>query len=779
MRIVCVGGGPAGLYFGILMKKRDGRHDITILERNRPDDTFGWGVVFSDETLSIFEEADAPSLAGIRRHFAYWTDIDIFYGGERVRSTGHGFCGLARVKLLNILQQRARELGCKLEFQREVNDVAGFKDADLIVACDGVNSKLRALYADRFKPSLDWRKCKFTWLGTDLRLDAFTFIFRQNEHGLFQVHAYPFDDKTSTFIVECHEEVWRKAGLDKADEAATVAYMEKLFADDLRGRRLLTNLSLWRTFPNIRNERWSHENIVLMGDAAHTAHFSIGSGTKLAMEDAIALAREFEKTIDVKTALAAYETARRPEVERLQKTAQTSLEWFENTRRYMGRPPLQLAFSLLTRGKSITYDNLRTRDPALVARVTEWFARQAGAATTFAATTAAAVAGDAPPDVKAVSDRLRKVGAPSTREATAAPPIFTPFSLRGLTLHNRIVVSPMCQYSSQDGMPDDWHLVHLGSRAIGGAALVITEATHVSPEGRITPGCAGLYKPEHTEAWARVVEFVHRHSRAKIAMQLAHAGRKGACDAPWKGGKPLPDAQAWFLLAPSAIAYNEHSQTPRAMTRADMDKVVDDFRKAAGQAALAGFDWLELHMAHGYLLSTFISALTNTRVDEYGGSLENRLRFPLEVLHASREVWPADKPLSVRISATEWAEGGLNDADRAFIARALHTAGADIIDCSAGGVVAHQKPVYGRMFQVPFSDQIRAETGIPTMAVGNIQNADQCNTILAAGRADLCVLARAHLADPYFTLHAAQAYGHDDQHWPDQYLAARPARRKG
>ncbi|MCC6575170.1 MAG: bifunctional salicylyl-CoA 5-hydroxylase/oxidoreductase [Planctomycetes bacterium] len=779
MKIVCIGGGPAGLYFGILMKKQDARHDITIVERNKANDTFGWGVVFSDETLSIFEEADAESLVEIKKNFAYWTDIDTFYRGERIRSTGHGFCGLARVKLLNILQERAKALGCKLEFQREVDDLKAFADADLILACDGVNSKIRALYADKFKPSIDWRKCKFIWLGTDMKLDAFTFIFKENEHGLFQVHAYPFDANTSTFIVECHEDVWRAAGLDKADEATTVAYLGKLFKDDLRGHKLLTNMSVWRTFPNIRNEKWSHGNIVLVGDAAHTAHFSIGSGTKLAMEDVIALSHALHtrEAKDIPAVLGIYEEARRPDVERLQKTAQTSLEWFENTRRYMKQPPLQLAFSLMTRGKSITYDNLRKRDPALVARVTQWFAQQAGTANAMAAGVVGNT-GDAPPDVKAVSDRMRKVTPPAV-SAVERPPIFTPLRVRGLTLHNRIVVSPMCQYSSEDGMPDDWHLVHLGSRAIGGAGLIIAEATHVSADARITPGCAGMYKPEHTAAWRRIVEFVHKHSAAKIGIQLAHAGRKGACDLPWKGGKPLTKDKAWPLIAASAIAYNEHSQTPREMTRDDIARVRDEFKRAAKAGANAGFDWLELHFAHGYLMSTFISALTNKRTDAYGGSLDNRLRFALETVRAVREVWPADKPLSVRISATEWAEGGLNNGERAVTAQQLIAAGADMIDVSAGGVVSYQKPVYGRMFQLPFSDQIRNEAGVPTMTVGNVQDADQCNTILAAGRADLCVLARAHLADPYLTLHAAQHYGFDDQPWPNQYLAAKPLRKKG
>ncbi len=775
MKIACIGGGPFGLYFSILMKKQDPSHEITVYERNKLDDTFGWGVVFSDETLGGFEAADAESMAEVRRSFAYWSDIDVFFRGEKIRSTGHGFCGLARVKLLQILEARALKLGAKVEHLVEVTNLERLKDADLIVACDGVNSRFREMYASTFKPSLDWRKCKFCWLGLSRRLPAFTFIFKENEHGLFQVHAYPFDDKTSTFIVECRDEVWKRAGLDTADETQTVAYMEKLFAEYLQSAKLLTNRSLWRTFPTIRNERWHHENVVLVGDAVHTAHFSIGSGTKLAMEDAIELAKCLGelKGKPVPEILAEYEKRRRPEVERLQKTAQTSLEWFENTQRYAGMTPLQLTFALMTRSKSITYDNLKMRDPELVRRVMQEWSRSAGNLPAVSPAVLAKSA-DAPPDVKPVSDRLKRV---KTADADVPPPAFTPFTLRGCTLSNRIVVSPMCMYSYEDGMPSDWTLVHLGSRAVGGAGLIIAEATAVVPEGRITPGCAGIYRDEHVPAWKRVVDFVHVYSAAKIGLQIGHAGRKASCDLPWKGGKPLKDG-AWQTVGPSALAFDAGYPVPREMSRDDIQRLRTDFKAAAKRAFAAGFDWLELHYAHGYLLSTFISALSNKRADEYGGSLENRMRLPLEVLRDVRSVWPADKPISVRLSTTEWAEGGLSDADRVYIARALIENGADIIDCSAGGVVPQQKPVYGRMFQVPFSDQIRNEAQVPTMAVGNIQNADQCNTILAAGRADLCVLARAHLADPYLTLHAAEHYDVDVT-WPNQYLAAKPRRRKG
>ncbi|MBE7490771.1 MAG: bifunctional salicylyl-CoA 5-hydroxylase/oxidoreductase [Planctomycetes bacterium] len=766
MKIVSIGGGPAGLYFAILMKKQDPAHDITVVERNRPDDTFGWGVVFSDETLGGFETADKPSHDRIRKEFAYWPDIDTYIHGQCIRSTGHGFAGMSRKRMLNILQERCAELGVKLQFQREVRSVREFSGADLILAADGVNSTIREELKTHFQPEIDWRKCKFSWLGANFRLPAFTFIYEENEHGLFTVHAYPFEKDLSTFIVECREETWKRAGLDRADEAATIAYCEKLFGRHMGGHRLLANRSLWRTFPTIRNKTWVHDNVVLMGDAAHTAHFSIGSGTKLAMEDAIELARAFGdlKGRPVNAVLGEYEKRRRDEVARLQKTAQTSLEWYENVARYYKtQTPVQFTFNQLTRSKRITYDNLRLRDPAFVDRATQWFAENNPHKNATVAVPA--YAGGTPSDT-------------AGRQSAGAPPIFQPFALRGMTLANRLVVSPMCMYSCDDGLPTDWHLVHLGSRAIGGAGLVITEATHVSAAGRISPGCAGLYKPEHMVAWKRVVEFVHGHSRARIGIQLAHAGRKGSTDLPWLGGKPLAGVQAWETLAPSAIPYKDW-HVPREMTAADMEQVRQQFVQSARWAEQAGFDMLELHYAHGYLMSTFISPLTNRRSDGYGGSLEARMRFPLEVFAAVRAVWPDHKPISVRLSCTEWHPQGLSDADRVQIGRMLKDAGCDIIDCSAGGVVPDQQPVYGRMFQAPFSDLIRNEAGIATMSVGNIQDADQGNTLLLSGRADLIVMARPHLSDPYLMLHAAEKYGVEDQYWPPQYLAVKPARRKG
>ncbi len=742
MNIVGIGGGPAGLFFAILMKLRDPSHRIRILERNRPDDTFGWGVVFSDETLGNIAAADSKSYAEISEAFAHWTDIDIHYRGTVVTSTGHGFSGLARQRLLDILQRRAAGLGVELVFETEIGDLAAYRDADLILASDGVNSRIRDLYAAHFVPQIDWRPNRFTWLGTTRQFPAFTFLFKENEHGLWRVHAYRFDATHSTFIVETTEAAWRAAGLDKASEGESVAYCERLFAEELQGHALLKNRSLWRSFPTVRNAHWSHENIVLVGDAAHTAHFSIGSGTKLAMEDAVALAQAMTRHRRVPDALAAYEAERRPQVEATQRAAQASLQWFEETERYFGKiEKLQFAASLLTRSLRITHENLKVRDPEFVGCLDRWFAAKAAAQSGV-----------------------------TTSADPAPPPMFTPFRLRELTLDNRIVVSPMCMYSAEEGMPNDWHLVHLGSRAVGGAGLVMTEMTDISREGRITPGCAGLWNDEQARGWKRVVDFVHANSAAKIGIQLAHAGRKGSTRAMWDGiDEPLADGN-WPLIAPSPIPYLPHGQVPTAMDRADMAAVCSDFVRAAKLAADAGFDIIELHFAHGYLLSSFLTPLANKREDSYGGSLANRMRFPLEVFDAVRAAWPRSKPMSVRISATDWVPGGFDGVDAVEIAKMLKAHGCDIVDVSAGQTTVEAKPVYGRLFQTPYADRVRHEAGIPTMTVGNISSYADVNSILVAGRADLCVLARTHLYDPYWTRHAALAQGHALA-WPKQYCA--------
>ncbi len=750
MRIASIGGGPGGLYTSILLKRSFPEADIVVYEQNRADDTFGWGVVFSDETLGNFEPHDKKSHDEIIEQFIYWKEIDTYFGGTCIKSTGHGFCGMSRKRLLKIFQDRCIELGITIHFETRVDDIATLADYDLIIAADGVNSKIREQFADTFKPSLDWRKCKFTWLGTDKPLDAFTFIFKENEHGLFQVHAYPFEEGLGTFIVECREEVWQKAGLDRVSEAETVAYFEDLFADDLQGHKLLNNRSIWRTFPTVRNETWIKDNIVLLGDSACTAHYSIGSGTKLAMESAIALVEAFKQVgwDDVPKALRHYEDERWVDVLKLQKAAQTSLEWFENTARYMKQDPVQFCFNLMTRSKAITYDNLELRDPELVARTRDFYRQD--------------------------------VGASKTSEGENPPPMFTPLKLREMTLANRIVVSPMCQYSATDGMPNDWHLVHYGSRAVGGAGLVFTEMTNVSPDGRISPGCAGMWNNEQTHGWKRIVDFVHQSSASKIGMQLAHAGRKGSMQHSWNRDEaPLSIEQGgWQTIGPSAISFDGIMPPPKEMTREDMDQVKNDFVAAAKRCEEAGFDCVEVHVAHGYLLSSFVSPLSNQRTDEYGGTLVNRLRYPLEVVSAVRAVWPQEKPLFVRISATDWLEPeGTTEDDSVVFARSLKEIGCDVVDVSTAGNSPESKPIYGRMYQLPFAERIRFDVDMPVMTVGAILGEDHANTILAAGRADLIAMARPHLKNPYLTLHAAERYGYPDQSWPGPYLVVKPTRK--
>lgn len=742
MRILGIGGGPAGLYAAILMKRAFPAWDITVFERNRPHDTFGFGVVFSDGTLARFDEADPATCRLIRESFVCWNGIEIRRGDTTLASTGHGFAGLARARLLEILEERCRELGVDLRFGTEVDDWRTLGPADLVVAADGVNSRIRTALAAHFRPEIDHRRCRFSWLGTTLPLRRFTFIFRAAEAGLFQAHAYPYAPDRSTFIVECHEDVWRRAGLETASEAETAAFCERLFASDLQGHRLLVNRSIWRAFPTVRNATWKHDNIVLLGDAAHTAHFSVGSGTKLAMEDAIALVAAFRDagTADIGSTLALWEAERRSEVVRIQRAAQTSLEWFENAARYEGQPPRQFALNLLTRSRRITFGGLRMRDPAFVQDAAEEFRAAAGA--------------------------------PRTSAGAAPPPVFTPLRLRGLTLRNRIAVSPMCQYSARDGVPGDWHLVHLGSRAVGGAGLVIAEATAVTPEGRITPGCTGLWNDAQTAAFQRIVRFAHEHTTAAVGIQLGHAGRKGSCHLPWESGAPLREG-AWETVGPSPLPFDAGWPVPRAATREDMDRLRDAFVAATRRALAAGFDLIELHMAHGYLLSSFLSPLSNTRTDALGGSLENRLRFPLEVLEAVRTAWPSDRPLFARISASDWLLGrGFTVDDAVVVARALAERGCDVVDVSSAGNSPESRPEYGRMYQASFADRIRHEAGVPVMAVGGIFDTDAANTLIAAGSADLCAIARAHLRDPYLTLRAARDE-FPDQPWPRPYLAGR------
>lgn len=765
MNILCLGGGPAGLYFSLLMKQQDPSHRVTVIERNRPTDTFGWGVVFSDQTLGNLAQADEPTAREILQSFNHWDDIDVHFKGATVTSGGHGFCGIGRMRLLHILQDRCRELGVELAFETEATDdqaLAAQYDADLVIAGDGLNSRVRTRYQDTFAPDIEQRLCRFVWLGTKKKFDAFTFAFEKTEHGWFQAHAYQYDGDTSTFIVETPEEVWVKSGLQDMSQEEGIAFCERLFAKYLDGNPLLSNAkhlrgsAIWIRFPRVICRTWVHWNeiggkrvpVVLMGDAAHTAHFSIGSGTKLALEDAIELSRNFAThgTQDLARALDAYQKARSVEVLKLQSAARNSMEWFETVERYAHFEPEQFAYTLLTRSQRISHENLRLRDKGYVERYEQWFAQ-----------TAFERAGLQPPA------SLRPV-----------PPMLTPFKVRDVVLANRIVVSPMAQYSATDGVPGDYHMVHLGARAMGGAGLVFAEMTCTSADARITPGCPGLWNGEQAQAWKRIVDFVHASTPAKMALQIGHAGPKGSTRAAWDGiDQPLPEGN-WPLIAASEGQYIEGvSQRARAMTREDMERVKADFVRTARLAAEAGFDWLELHAAHGYLLSSFISPLTNQREDEYGGGLENRCRYPLEVFHAVRAAWPAHLPMSVRISAHDWVPGGLTPQDAVDVARLFKQAGADVIDVSSGQVSRKEQPIYGRMFQTPFSDRIRNEARIPTIAVGAISEADHANSIIAAGRADLCAVARPHLANPAWTLLEAARIGFTDIDWPKQYRAAK------
>ena len=756
MRIVCIGGGAAGLYFALLMKKLNPAHRITVVERNRPYDTFGWGVVFSDATMVSMREWDPQTAAQIESAFNHWDDIEVLFKGRKMRTTGHGFVGIGRKRLLNILQKRCEELGVELQFEREVESDREFPDADLIVASDGFNSKIRAKYPIAFKPDISVRPNRYIWLGTHKRYDSFTFDFRKTEHGWFQAHIYRFDLETSTFIVETTEEVFKAHGLDKMDQDQSIAFCEKLFAETLDGHALMTNArhmrgSAWLNFSRLICGSWSTFNgvnyVVLMGDAAHTAHFAIGSGTKLAIDDAIELAKQFRDLGDtadyIPDVLTAYEKERRIDVARIQNAARNAMEWFEVVgARYCDQlEPEQFMYSLLTRSQRISHENLRLRDKAWLEGYERWFAARNGLS-------------------------------PAANEPVP-PPMFTPYRLRGLTLSNRIIVSPMAMYSAKDGVPGDFHMVHFGARALGGAGLVFGEMTCVSADARITPGCLGLWNDEQAQAWARIVRFVHQESEAKFGLQLGHAGRKGSTKVAWEGGdQPLQEGN-WPLISASPLPYLQNSQVPSEMTRADMLRVKDDFMRAMHYAVEIGFDIVELHVAHGYLLSSFLSPLTNLRRDEYGGSHENRARFPLEVFRAMREIWPAEKPMSVRLSTNDWFEGGNTPEDALIFAAMFKAVGADILDCSSGQVVNEEKPVYGRLYQTPFADKIRNEIEIPTVAVGAISEADQANSIIAAGRADLCAVARPHLADPAWLLHEAAKIGVKSVPWPKQYYAGR------
>ncbi|MCH8983991.1 MAG: bifunctional salicylyl-CoA 5-hydroxylase/oxidoreductase [Acidobacteria bacterium] len=756
MSMAIVGGGPAGLYLAILVKKSRPDFDVTVLERNTPRDAFGFGVVFSDETLDHFEDADQPSYRALTESFRHWGDIRVYHPMGRVfNSGGHGFAAVSRRRLLEILTARAEEVGAELRFSTEIAGLADLSEADLIVGADGANSTVRRELAEHLRPTVDLRRNKYIWFGTAKVFDEFNFIFEETSAGLVWAHIYPYSSEGSTFIVEMAPETWVGLGLDEtadqdfppgASDGQALRRCEEMFAVHLDGESLVGNNSKWLQFPTITCEKWSHQNVVMMGDAIHTAHFSVGSGTKLAMEDAIALAEVVTGDMPLDEALAVYEDRRRPEVQSLQRAAKASLQWFEGVERYRHVAPEQFVFSMLTRSQRVTYDNLRLRDADYVEQVDRWYAS---------------------------SDHQTSV--PMDPKV---PPMFHSFKIRDLVLENRIVVSPMDQYTAVDGMPNEWHLVHLGSRAVGGAGLVMTEMTCVSSEGRISLGCTGIWTGEQTRYWSRIVEFVHSHSTSKIGLQIGHSGRKGSTKLMWEGdSEPLDDGN-WKLMAPSPVRYRPDNQVPREMTRDDMDLVRDQHVGATRRGNEAGFDLLELHFAHGYLLSSFLTPLVNQRSDEYGGSLENRMRYPLEVFEAVREVWPAHKPISVRISATDWVEGGFVGDDAVVFSRELKERGCDLIDVSTGQTSVDADPEYGRLFQTPFSDRIRHEAGIATMTVGAVSSIDDVNNILVAGRADLCVLARPHLVDPYWTMNAAIDLGYAEHSFPNQYLSGLNARRR-
>lgn len=740
MNIVCIGGGPAGLYFGILIKKANPAHLVRVIERNRHDDTFGFGVVFSDATLGNLAAADPETYARVTEEFAHWDDIDTHIGDRVIRSTGHGFCGLSRQKLLLILQERCRELGVSLQFETEVHDLGQLSDADLIVAADGVGSQIRGAHADGFEPTVNLRPNRFVWLGTTYPFQAFTFYFKRNHHGLFRVHAYRYQQDGSTFIVECTEDTWRRAGLDETSEDRTIEYLEALFADELAGHRLIKNRSIWRQFPTVSNRRWHHENIVLVGDAVHTAHFSIGSGTKLAMEDCIDLCAAISE-LDDKTltpaaldaALTRYEDRRRPEVEKWQTAAQVSLEWFENTERYMHLPPEQFTFSLLTRSLRVTHANLKLRDPELTGAFDAFYARQSGK-----------------------QARVHHLDRPEN----APPPMLTPFRTRTLVVDNRVVALSARLDRARDGVVGDAHLVHLGSLARGGAGLIMTEPAAVAPEGMFSLGAVGMFSDACADGYRRIVDFIHDETDAKICVTLGHAGRR----ARGLSRRLLP-------VSASAIPYEVCGTIPRLLETLDVGPMRDAWVLAAKRAAAVGFDMLTIDMSGGGLLASFLSPLTNTRQDDYGGSLDNRLRFPLRLVKAIRDTWPESKPLSARISATDWApvgKVGLSGADAVVIARALSKAGCDLIEVTTGGNLQDEQPAYGRLYQTQFADRVRNEARVATIAIDDIASFTDINSVLLAGRADLCAPTRMLLHDPSYVRRVAATQGHPLD-WPDSH----------
>ena len=719
MKITIIGGGPGGLYFSILTKKAMPDCQIDVYERNKPDDSFGFGVVFSDETLGEFLKRDMQSYELIRSNFAYWDDIIIARDGETVNIAGNGFCGCSRKTLLKLLHQRCLEEGVNLHFEQNVDDLSQFADSDIIIASDGIASAVRTKYEQEFGTKIELKKNRFVWLGSTKPLDAFTYFFRTTPHGSIVAHSYQYEEGMSTWIFECSDETWQNLNFEVTNEEDTIAKISEIFKEELDGHSLISNKSHWRQFPHVTNEKWYHDNIVLLGDSKATAHYSIGSGTKLAMDSAIGLSDAvIANPNNVQLAFEQYDKTRRNTVEMIQYAALVSLDWFENMDRNNQHPFYQFAFGCMTRSKKVTYENLRLRDKSFTDKV------------------------------------LSEFNNACHSELISESPAFSKFKLRNLELQNRIVMAPMGQYMAENGLINDWHFQHYTSRAVGGLGLILTEMTAVSENGRITEGCAGIYNQNQIEAWKRITDFIHHYTSTKIGVQLGHSGRKGASKRPWETSIT---GNNWELLSASAIAFNQNCAIPKEMTATDMDLVLSQFVQATKNADEANFDMIELQAHHGFLLASFLSPLTNIRTDEFGGSIENRLKFPLRVFTEMRKVFPKEKPISVRISATDWDTNGISEADVLTIATAFKTAGADIIDVSTGNTVSNQKPQIGRMWQTPFSDLIRNTVQIPTITAGYIQDIDQINTIILNGRADLVALGKPLLLDANFVRNA-QAY---------------------
>jgi anthraniloyl-CoA monooxygenase len=739
MKVVCVGADPAALYLGILLKRQDPSHSVSFLLESGRRTTWLPSSLVCNPLKRRLKLADPEVAAAANVEVATFDRVELDTGDRRFETRGLAYASVRTAGLTEALKAIAIGLGCEF-LQCDADAIfPRLESADLVVGADGDGSRV-------------WRPTGSNAtqhdVGTNLHFgcespssrDSLRYSFRETPSGFFHAVTWPHAGGSTT-IIEAPAEAIHVAGLLNADADAIFAWCRDLFAEELDGASPAS--TTWERSVTVRNPNWRHGKFVPLGQAAYTTHFSVGLDIRSGLDDAQALAALLATHASVDDALTAFDAARRPKAESLQRAASASQGWFEHAGEHMGLPFEQFVFSLLTASMRITYARIEKAAPELVRSVDALIAP-------------ASDGSNRPP-----------------------PPMFAPITLRGVTIPNRVVVSPMCMYSAKDGTVNDWHVVHLGSRAVGGAGLVISEMTDVLPEGRISLHCAGMYAPEHVDAWRRVTDFIHAHSPAKVAVQLAHAGRKGSLTRSWEGHRSLGEAANWEILAASAIPFADGRQTPRAMNRADMDKVRDAFARAAEMSDAAGFDMIELHFAHGYLISSFISPAANKRTDEYGGSLENRMRFPLEVFNAVRAAWPQHKPISTRISSVDWVDGGTTVDDAIEIARMLHEAGNDILAVSSGGVVSAQPAVGGRVYQASLSDRIRNALGIPTMTVGGIVSHGDINTIIAAGRADMCALGRGSLENAYFVRHAARDQNFTGLHWPSQYRRAGEVRLRG